>query len=63
MEIKNLKSRVEKLHVSEILSILNFNQNEKPSESGRKFLNEMVCEKFENEEMDEIELILIESGE
>ena len=62
MIIESLDTRVAALDLTEILALLKFNANEKPSPQARLQLNAMVCEKIESGEIDEIELILIESG-
>ena len=63
MIIEDLETRVAAIDLAEILVLLQFNANEKPSPQARLQLNAMVCERFESEEIDEIELIIIESGE
>lgn len=64
-KIENLKKRIENLPAEEISSLMNFNRNDVSfGNSGevRETLNELILSKFENEEIDEIELIIIESG-
>ena len=64
-QIKNLKKRIENLPSEEISSLMNFNRNDvsfgMKSET-RTILNNKVIQKFESGDVDEIELIIIESG-
>ena len=60
-----MKSRIEKLDAHDIAELMGFNRNDVSfGNSGevREMLNEQLLAKFENDEIDEIELIVIESG-
>ncbi len=64
--MKNLNERIENLSAQSIAILLNFNPNDTSFASNkeiRKMLNEQVVAKFENDEIDEIELLIIEQGE
>jgi len=59
------KTRIEKLDAYAVAELMQFNRNDISfGNSGevREMLNEQLLTKFENEEIDEIELIIIESG-
>ena len=61
----NLKTRIEKLYAHDVAELMNFNRNDVSfGNSGevREMLNQQLLVKFQNEEIDEIELIIIESG-
>jgi len=63
--MKDLKTRIEKLDAHDVAELMEFNRNDVSfGNSGevREMLNEQLLSKFENEEIDEIELIIIESG-
>ena len=63
--MKDLKTRIEKLDAHDVAELMQFNRNDVSfGNSGevRKMLNEQLLAKFENDEIDEIELIIIESG-
>jgi hypothetical protein len=63
--MKDLKTRIEKLDAPDVAELMEFNRNDVSfGNSGevREMLNEQLLSKFENEEIDEIELIIIESG-
>jgi len=63
--IENLKKRVEKLPAEEISSLMNFNINDISfgmKIEARTILNNKIIKKFESGDIDEIELIIIESG-
>ena len=63
--MENLKKRISKLQPEEICDFMGFNRNDTSfgmEGEVRDMLNEQVLQKFENEEIDEIELIIIESG-
>lgn len=63
--IKDLKTRIEKLDAHDVASLMEFNRNDVSfGNTGevREMLNDQLLAKFENEELDEIELIIIESG-
>ena len=64
--MKNLNERIENLSAQSIAILLNFNPNDTSFASNkeiRKMLNEQVVAKFENDEIDHIELLIIEQGE
>ena len=64
-QIENLKKRIENLPAEEISSLMNFNRNDVSfgmEGKTRTMLNSKVIEKFESGDVDEIELIIIESG-
>tara|TARA_R110002096_G_scaffold87127_3_gene200115 strand:+ start:239 stop:433 length:195 start_codon:yes stop_codon:yes gene_type:complete len=64
--MKNLNERIKNLSAQSIAILLNFNPNDTSFASNkeiRKMLNEQVVAKFENDEIDEIELLIIEQGE
>jgi hypothetical protein len=64
--MKNLNERIENLSAQSIAILLNFNPNDTSFASNkeiRKMLNEQVVAKFENDEIDDIELLIIEQGE
>jgi hypothetical protein len=61
----DLKTRIEKLDAIDVAELMQFNRNDVSfGNSGvvREMLNKELLVKFENEEIDEIELIIIESG-
>jgi hypothetical protein len=61
----SFRSRVARLDAHDIAELLQFNRNDVSfGNSGevREMLNEELVAKFENDEIDEIELIIIESG-
>ena len=63
--MQNLESRVKKLSAMDVAILLKFNRNDTSfgmKGETRDMLNDMLVEKFKNEEIDEIELISIESG-
>ena len=63
--MKNLKARIQKISAMEVAILMGFNRNDTSFGmvgDTRDMLNDMLVEKFENEEIDEIELIVIESG-
>ena len=63
--IENLKKRVKKLPAEEISSLMNFNINDISfgmKSEARTILNNKIIKKFESGDIDEIELIIIESG-
>ena len=63
--MKDLKTRIEKLDAHDVAELMEFNRNDVSfGNSGevREMLNEKLLSKFKNEEIDEIELIIIESG-
>ena len=60
-----MKERIAALSAKDVCSLMGFNLNDTSfGESGetREMLNAQLVEKFENEEIDEIELLIIESG-
>jgi hypothetical protein len=64
-KMKDLKIRIKKLDSHDVASLMNFNRNDVSfgdTGEAREMLNEKLLLKFENEEIDEIELIIIESG-
>jgi len=63
--MNELKQRIAKLSSREIASLLRFNLNDTSfGDSGevREMLNETVFQKIENYEIDEIEILIIESA-
>lgn len=63
--MKTLKTRVQQLDARDVAMLMGFNYRDTSfGNSGeiREMINEMLIEKFENGEIDEIELIIIESG-
>lgn len=61
----SLKERIQKLDAVDVAVLMKFNRNDISfGNSGeiRDMLNEQLLSKFENEEIDEIELLIIESG-
>ena len=61
----DLKIRIEKLDAQDVAVLMGFNRNDTSfGNSGeiREMLNKQLLYKFENDEIDEIELIIIESG-
>jgi hypothetical protein len=63
--MKDLKTRIQKLDAHDVAELMGFNRNDASfGNSGeiRDMLNKELVVKFKNEEIDEIELILIESG-
>jgi len=61
----DLKARIEKLDASDVAELMQFNRDDISfgnSGETREMLNEMLLAKFESEEIDEIELLIIESG-
>ena len=63
--MKDLKTRINKLSAYDVAGLMDFNTNDVSfGNSGevRDMLNQQLLSKFENEEIDEIELIIIESG-
>ncbi len=61
----DLKTRIKKLDAHDVAELMQFNRNDVSfGNTGevREMLNEQLLAKFENEEIDEIELIIIESG-
>ena len=63
--MSELKQRIAKLSSREIASLLHFNLNDTSfGETGdvREMLNETVFEKIANDEIDEIEILIIESA-
>lgn len=64
--MNNFKKRIEKLSPSSICLLMGFNVNDTSFGSQgetRDMLNEQLIERFENGEIDEIELLIIEDGE
>ena len=65
MKITNLKKRIENLNASDVCELLKFNKKDtsfKNNKEVRGMLNDSLLSKFESEEIDEIELLIIESG-
>lgn len=63
--MKDLRTRIEKLDTHDVVELLQLNRNDASFGSSgevREMFNEQLLSKFENEEIDEIELIIIESG-
>jgi len=63
--MKDLKARIKRLDAQDVAELMGFNRNDVSfGNSGevREMLNEKLLSKFERQELDEIELILIESG-
>tara|TARA_R110001606_G_C14880148_1_gene591160 strand:- start:115 stop:372 length:258 start_codon:yes stop_codon:yes gene_type:complete len=61
----DLKTRIEKLDPHDVAELMEFNKNDVSfGNSGkvREMLNEKLLAKFENNQIDEIDLIIIESG-
>jgi len=61
----DLKTRIEKLDAHDVAELMKFNRNDVSfGNSGevRQMLNEQLLIKFQNDEIDEIELLTIESG-
>lgn len=61
----DLRKRIESLDATDVAVLMGFNAKDTSfgnSGSTRNMLNDQLVEKFENEEIDEIELIIIESG-
>ncbi len=61
----DLRKRIESLDATDVAVLMGFNAKDTnfgESGSTRDMLNDRLVEKFENEEIDEIELIIIESG-
>ena len=64
--MNDLKKRIKKLSPSSICLLMGFNVNDNSfgnKGETREMLNKQLLEKFENEEIDEIELLIIENGE
>ena len=64
--ITNLEKRVENLSPESICSLMEFNQNDISfgmDSPARTMLNKKLVKKFETFEIDEIELLIVESGE
>ena len=64
--MNNFKKRIKKLSPSSICLLMGFNVNDNSfGNEGeiREMLNQQLVEKFENEEIDEMELLIIEDGE
>ena len=65
MKIKNLKKRIESLDASDVCELMKFNKEDtsfKNNKEARNMLNQSLISKFELGKIDEIELIIIESG-
>tara|TARA_R110000744_G_scaffold5110_3_gene17979 strand:+ start:5779 stop:5973 length:195 start_codon:yes stop_codon:yes gene_type:complete len=63
--MKDLRNRIKKLDAHDVAELMEFNRNDVSfGNSGevREGLNNQLLEKFKNQEIDEIELIIIESG-
>jgi len=63
--MKNLRTRIESLDARDIASLMNFNIADVSfgnSGSTREMLNNELVDRFESGEIDEIELIIVESG-
>tara|TARA_R110000851_G_scaffold327413_1_gene496967 strand:- start:616 stop:810 length:195 start_codon:yes stop_codon:yes gene_type:complete len=63
--MKDLITRIKKLDAYDVAELMEFNRNDVSfGNSGevREELNNQLLEKFKNEEIDEIKLIIIESG-
>lgn len=63
--MEDLKKRINKLDCYDVAELMQFNRNDVSfGNSGevREMLNKQLLAKFENEEIDEIELIIIEAG-
>jgi len=63
--MKNLRTRIESLDARDIASLMNFNIDDVSfgnSGSTREMLNSELVDRFESGEIDEIELIIVESG-
>ena len=64
-KMKDLKSRIKKLDAHDVAELMGFNVNDVSfGNSGevREMLNEKLLKKFKNNQIDEIDLIIIESG-
>ena len=63
--MKTLKTRVQQLDARDVAMLMGFNYRDVSfgnSGETRDMLNEMLIEKFESGKIDEIELIIVESG-
>jgi hypothetical protein len=60
---RDLENRIAKLSTEAVLSLLEFNINEKPGKDQRLRLNKTLIDMLESEEIDEMELLIWESGE
>jgi hypothetical protein len=63
--MSNFKQRIKRLDATDVASLMNFNKKDISfGNSGemREILNIDLTSKFENEEIDEIELLIIEDG-
>jgi len=63
--MKDLKTRIQKLDATDVAELMKFGRNDVSFGNYgevREMLNEQLLEKFENDEIDEIELIIIEQG-
>ena len=64
--MNDFKKRIQQLSPSSICLLMGFNVNDTSFGSQgetREMLNKQLIEKFENDEIDEIELLIIEDGE
>ena len=61
----DLKSRVKNLDATSVALLMGFNKNDvsfEKNKEAREMINLSLISKFENGEIDEIELIIIEAG-